>query len=822
MAAPPVLSRSTGASAASDSTSYTPDLSGLTITTGKSVLIIVSSDGNPDLTTSSTDWLRLGITVPDATNAVSGVAFVKLKATGSDALVVNSSQSQQYTHASFCIDAGDNPSFWIAAATGSSTNTNPPNNDTLLSRDILWIATRSGDAQVVATGAPTNFTNLQSQAAAGANGASTNTAERTLTAQSLDPGTFTSATEQWVSFTIAVWAGDPPLTEFAAARDHPTNNALALQVGHSHMTGYGAVNAGSMSGDAIKLSYPQLLADEFTACLARSADAAFMGDQNCVVAGTALGSYNTNINLGANWAVYAAGATLGAKPLIANAAGTVTFTPDVAFDRLQVFFARYSGSPQCTVNVDGGSSLGTLAMNGSDLYTSATYSVSDATHQIRVVAPAAGSLIAGVLTWRSSVKQLTFFNMAWAGGLVTDYLSSATAFSPVPALRTFGNVGLTQIHLDANEIINGIAVGTFSNNLAAFVLERRAYGSVQLISSVYMNPASVGVSEANQRVYHNEVAKWAALLNCDYVRGTDSANCSSFSAANAAGLMDPDGIHPTATGGDVAYKTPILAKLDASASPQSLTAPLLTNSSTVYAPTVSQPQVLSPALVTNASTLYTPTVTPGQVTLSPGLLTNASSFYSPTVTPGAVSLSPGLLTNTSTLYAPTVSQAAVTLSPPLLTNTSVIYAATVTPGPVSLSPGLLTNASTIYSPTVTQGGGAQNLTASLLTNSNTLYAPTVTPGAVTLSPGRLDNVSDIYPPTVLQAGLQTLQPSLFANSSVIFLPAVANDNPGGVYPLSFQGGGTVVVEMVDGQATVVGGTITFTGGVIAGALRGRS
>ena len=44
-----------------------------------------------------------------------------------------------------------------------------------------------------------------------------------------------------------------------------------------------------------------------------------------------------------------------------------------------------------------------------------------------------------------------------------------------------------------------------------------------------------------------------------------------------------------------------------------------------------------------------------RTSLAPSLLTNASTIYAPTVSPGSVSVSPSLLTNASTIYAPTVS-----------------------------------------------------------------------------------------------------------------------------------------------------------------------
>ena len=279
-------------------------------------------------------------------------------------------------------------------------------------------------------------------------------------------------------------------------------------------------------------------------------------------------------------------------------------------------------------------------------------------------------------------------------------------------------------------------------------------------------------------------------------------------------------------------------------STQDLTPGLLTNTNSFFNPTVTPGSVtLTPSLFTNSNTFYGPTVTVGAVSLAPTLLTNSQTFYGPTITVGSVTLAPSLLTNTQTFYGPTVSQSSgtQTLTPDLLTNTSTFYAPTITTGSVTLTPSLFTNTNTLYAPTVTPG--AITLSPSLLTNSNTFYDPTVTPGAVTLSPGLLVNDNEFYSPTLNQPSLQTLTPGLLTNVSVFYGPTANQNDPPGTYPLSIDGGGTVVLggfggnptvdpDAIDGGPTVisqsltgggsvVAGSIPSTGRVVAGYLRGR-
>jgi hypothetical protein len=224
---PLVETRSTGASAATNTTSHAITLpSG--VQSGDLLVCTFSSDGNPTCTDNSSTWTKLG----QASNStiVTGAIFWK-RATGSDALTITTSASEQSSHVVLRVSSAGDPTG--TASNGSSTNSDPASHTTT-SADILWIATRSGDSTVVATAAPVDYTGLQSQAAAGTGGASTNTAERKRTAATEDPGTFTSASEQWACWTLAIPYGSTTHTAVAsvtATADRTVSAAADKPVG---------------------------------------------------------------------------------------------------------------------------------------------------------------------------------------------------------------------------------------------------------------------------------------------------------------------------------------------------------------------------------------------------------------------------------------------------------------------------------------------------------------------------------------------------------------------------------------------------------------
>lgn len=206
MAAPEVLSRATSVSSTTSTEAWTPTLP--TVTPGKSLLVWVSADGDDRNATKNPGWTKLG--QRSHSTFVTGVWYWKPRALGGglDTLNLYNDTTEQYSAIAWCIDAGDNPQIAWSFSDGLGINSNPPALNLGVAREALWIATRAGDRNVVATAAPSGFGNFQSRAGGGNSGASSNSAERTETTASLDPGNFTSGSEPWVCSTLAIWRGD--------------------------------------------------------------------------------------------------------------------------------------------------------------------------------------------------------------------------------------------------------------------------------------------------------------------------------------------------------------------------------------------------------------------------------------------------------------------------------------------------------------------------------------------------------------------------------------------------------------------------------------
>ncbi len=206
---------------------------------------------------------------------------------------------------------------------------------------------------------------------------------------------------------------------------------------------------------------------------------------------------------------------------------------------------------------------------------------------------------------------------------------------------------------------------------------------------------------------------------------------------------------------------------------QTITPSLLTNTETIYSPTVSRGAIsVVPSLLTDPDTLYAPVVTRGALTVTPGLLTDPDTLYGPVATMGAISAVPALLTNAQTFYGPVVAAGSITIAPGLLTNTPTLFSPTASLGALAVTPNLLTNSETFYGPVVDAPAGNQTVTMGLLTNAQTFYGPVVAPGAISATPDLHTNTPVIHQPTVALAAL-TVTPALLTDADTFYGPVVA-------------------------------------------------
>lgn len=174
------------------------------IITGDLLLLVISSDANPTVnTTTDSSWTSLH-QLTHATTVTQAVFYKFSNGTEISATVGTTSTARMTSYTVLAIREAGTPVS--STANASSTNANPPSLDTGTSQKYLWIAPASWDlsAGFNVTSMPSGFNSFVQTAGRSLSSVTTAVSWYYYEGSSLDPGTYTSFNEQWVASTIAI------------------------------------------------------------------------------------------------------------------------------------------------------------------------------------------------------------------------------------------------------------------------------------------------------------------------------------------------------------------------------------------------------------------------------------------------------------------------------------------------------------------------------------------------------------------------------------------------------------------------------------------
>ena len=174
------------------------------ITAGDLILVVFSMDAGITHSllsiTSGSNWIEHGYY---SQGFVGGAVYWKI-AEGSDALTLTSSSARTSSHVVYRFSNAT--AVAGTGVIGNGTNSDPPSyNAGLGAREVLWLAARSGDSNVIPSAAPSGYSSLVEIQAANTSGVSTSTAYLATSLTSENPGAFTVASEQYVVWSLAVF-----------------------------------------------------------------------------------------------------------------------------------------------------------------------------------------------------------------------------------------------------------------------------------------------------------------------------------------------------------------------------------------------------------------------------------------------------------------------------------------------------------------------------------------------------------------------------------------------------------------------------------------
>lgn len=320
-------------------------------------------------------------------------------------------------------------------------------------------------------------------------------------------------------------------------------------IGDSTTAGFGSQTGDGGYLNMLPNAWPTRLAQLLSASGTPAEVASAMG-WNGVVGGATHADYDPRMSFGTGWS-NAGTTTLGGQAyFIANGGGTgvLGFTPGVAFDHVRIWYVS-AGSPNgsMTVNISGGSSLGTVNTNGAGGFAHTDFAASGgSTDQVRLVPNNDGQLnVLGIEVWNAASPKVQIYNFGVLGAKVADKLVSTnpwSAFGSITSLSAIEPFDLVIIDLDTNDANQNTGVQTYQANLLTLVQAWKATGAKVVLvggapSAGYENlrppyiAAEKTVANATGSMFIDTTARWG-----------------TYAAGNALGLYYPDGVHLDATG----------------------------------------------------------------------------------------------------------------------------------------------------------------------------------------------------------------------------------------------------------------------------------
>lgn len=329
-----------------------------------------------------------------------------------------------------------------------------------------------------------------------------------------------------------------------------TGRAIHLAIGDSTTAGWGG---GAATGKALTTTestsgnanyarrggYPYKLAEAWTAAGVPARADGFFGNGRTTNQPSLPESLAANPNLGggANWVL----SNISSAPSIGGSyygntstTDALTFTPDVAADRFDLYFVQYESGATFTVS-DASGVLATInAQNATRALGKATIVRASGTGAISIQRTGTGTglFVVGILPYDTVDRRLEVVNGGWGSSRTTDWKLATNGYQPYPAIGSLGGIDLITINLGVNDKNQGSSLATFQADLQTVAAQCKGTGAdVVLVKPIQPTTTSAG--------YYLPQA-WLAAID------TVTANLSLQPAADLFAGISLD----TADGGD--------------------------------------------------------------------------------------------------------------------------------------------------------------------------------------------------------------------------------------------------------------------------------
>ena len=202
----PVIQTTSKGGASADVSSHSINLpSG--INAGDLLLVFFTCDGDSvaisvNTSSSGTKWTKLD----EYSNLANTAACFSKIAESSNTLVLTTNSSESSTYIAYRISGTGLSNPVVQYNEGGVANADPPSVTPVFgNKEYLWIVYAGFEGTVIPSSAPSGFSGLITEQGSSAEQPSSASAyDENQTGSAYDPGTFTSASAYWVTFTVCI------------------------------------------------------------------------------------------------------------------------------------------------------------------------------------------------------------------------------------------------------------------------------------------------------------------------------------------------------------------------------------------------------------------------------------------------------------------------------------------------------------------------------------------------------------------------------------------------------------------------------------------
>jgi lysophospholipase L1-like esterase len=223
--------------------------------------------------------------------------------------------------------------------------------------------------------------------------------------------------------------------------------------------------------------------------------------------------------------------------------GSLAFALPWSIDTIRVRYAKNAGLGSFTVNVDGGSSLGTISTSaGSDGIGVSTVTCSAGVHTVNFATPSGGDVYPlTVEAWLSTANKVLVSDGGTGGSASADWIVSSIGWQSWYTLNAFAP-DLVIVTLGTNDISASVSAGTYQSNLSTLI------DRIQLTSEVLLcTPVPGSGKTTEDAAYLAALTTLAGTKNCGLVDLNLAGRFVDYATANGNSYM-ADGVHPNTAG----------------------------------------------------------------------------------------------------------------------------------------------------------------------------------------------------------------------------------------------------------------------------------